>query len=116
MEFKPGGCTAHLRANPFLGGWRALFCGEVFVWSPDSTQGWSVFDRRRIWDIIFQEGYKRFVMSYVINITVDYYFPEARLGREKTARGYRSGEDKYICQGTPWDDELDGKELHGAAR
>ena len=55
-----------------------------------------MFDRRRIWDIIFQEGYKRFVMSYVINITVDYCFPEARLGREKTARGYRSWGNKYM--------------------
>ena len=41
-------------------------------------------------------------MSYVINITVDYYFPEARLGREKTARGYRS-----------WGIHIFVKERHG---
>ena len=37
-------------------------------------------------------------VCYVINITVDHYFPEARLGGEKTARGYRSWGDKYMSR------------------
>ena len=41
--FDLGGSTCHLRACPFLGRWRALLYGEVFVWAPDGTGGWSVF-------------------------------------------------------------------------
>ena len=41
--FDPGGSTGRLRACPFLGGWRAMLCGDVFVWAPDGTQDWSVF-------------------------------------------------------------------------
>ena len=44
--FDSGGSTGHLRACPFLGTWRALFCGELFVWALDGTGGRSVFDRR----------------------------------------------------------------------
>ena len=41
--FDPGDSTGRLRACSFLGAWRALVCGEVFDWAPDSTRGWSVF-------------------------------------------------------------------------
>ena len=33
MVFDAGGCTDRLRACPFLGVWRALLCGQVFVWT-----------------------------------------------------------------------------------
>ena len=29
--FDPDGSTGHLRVSPFLGTWRALLCGEIFV-------------------------------------------------------------------------------------
>ena len=47
LVFDFGGCSGRLRACPFLGGWRALLCGEVFVWTPDGIRGWSIFGRRR---------------------------------------------------------------------
>ena len=34
LVFDPGGFIGRLRACPFLGGWRTLLCGEVFVWMP----------------------------------------------------------------------------------
>ena len=34
LVFDPGSCISHLHTCPFLGGWRALLCGEVFVWTP----------------------------------------------------------------------------------
>ena len=37
LMFDPGGSTDRQRACPFLGAWRALLCGEVFVWAPDGT-------------------------------------------------------------------------------
>ena len=43
LLFDPGGCTGHLRACPFIGGWRAFFFGEAFVGTPDSIRDWSVF-------------------------------------------------------------------------
>ena len=37
--FDPGGYTGRLRACPFLGWWRALPCGEAFVWTPEAIRG-----------------------------------------------------------------------------
>ena len=37
LVFDPDGSTGRLHACPFLGGWRALLCGEGFVWAPDGT-------------------------------------------------------------------------------
>ena len=34
LVFGPGRSTGRLRACPFLGTWRALLSGEVFVWVP----------------------------------------------------------------------------------
>ena len=68
LVFDPGGSTARLRACPFLGAWHALLCGEVFVWAPDGTQGWSVFGRWVTWNIIFRERYKLIV--YAVRIAV----------------------------------------------
>ena len=42
LVFDPGGSAGRLHACPFLETWRALHCGEVFVWVPDGTRGWSV--------------------------------------------------------------------------
>ena len=43
LVFDPGDSTGRLRSCPFLGTWRALLCGELFVRAPDGTRGWSVF-------------------------------------------------------------------------
>ena len=43
LVFDPGGSTDRLRTCPFLGRWRALLCGVVFIWPPNGTRGWSVF-------------------------------------------------------------------------
>ena len=37
MLFDPGGSTDQLRTCPFLGTWRALLCGEVFVKALDEA-------------------------------------------------------------------------------
>ena len=47
LVFEPDDCSGRLRGCPFLGGWRALLCGEIFVWTSDDIQGWSVFRRWR---------------------------------------------------------------------
>ena len=35
LVFDSDGCTGRLRDCLFMGGWRALLYGEVFVWTPD---------------------------------------------------------------------------------
>ena len=55
LVFDPGGSTGYLCACPFLGACRALLCGEVFVWAPDGTRGWSVFGRWMTWNINFRK-------------------------------------------------------------
>ena len=44
--FDSDGATGPLRPCPFLGTWRALLYGELFVRAPDGTRGWKVFGRR----------------------------------------------------------------------
>ena len=39
LVLNPGGCKDHLRACPFLGGWHALLCGEVFFWTLENIRG-----------------------------------------------------------------------------
>ena len=65
LVFDPGGSTGFLRVCPFLGVWHAVLCGEVFVWAPDGTQGWSVFDRWMIQNIIFRRGTSESLTPYV---------------------------------------------------
>ena len=43
MVFNSGGSADRLCACPFLAGWCALLRGEVFIWAPDGTRGWSIF-------------------------------------------------------------------------
>ena len=54
--FDPGGSTGRLRACPFLGGWRTLLCGEVFVWTlrwyPRLERFWYTEDL----NVIFKSG------------------------------------------------------------
>ena len=38
LVFDPGGFKGHLRACPFLGTWRALLCGDLFVRALDVTE------------------------------------------------------------------------------
>ena len=91
--FDSGGFTDRPPACPFLGWWRALLCGVVFVWAPDGTQGWSVFcGRRMVWNIIFRERYKRFVTPYILRLIVAPSRSQAdtRSRQSPTARGYVS--------------------------
>ena len=64
------------------------------------------------WNIIFQREDKRFV-----RIAVDRCFPRSQADtgnrQSSTARGMKAA-GMSGCQGTPWSEELDGKELHGA--
>ena len=43
LVFDPSGSTGRLRGCPFLSGWQALLSGAFFVWTSDSTRGWSAF-------------------------------------------------------------------------
>ena len=97
LVFDPGGCTGRLRACPFLGGWRALVCGEVFAW----TLGWyprlESVKYREDWNVIFKRGQG---IRYIVRIAVDSCLPEARLIRgsrqSQMARGYGSCGDKRM--------------------
>ena len=71
----PGGSTGRLRACPFLGACRALLCGEVFVWAPDGTRGWSIFWQKD--GLKYRFPKKRTSDSYVLRLIV--VPPEARL-------------------------------------
>ena len=53
LAFDPGGSTGRLPPCPFLGTWRALLCGDVFVWAPDGTRGWSGFWQKDDWEYHF---------------------------------------------------------------
>ena len=76
MVFDPGGSTGHLRACPFFGGWRALLCGEVFVWMlrwyPRLERFWYTEDL----NIIFKRGQ---AIRYSVHVAVDNCLREARL-------------------------------------
>ena len=75
VEFDRGGSTGRLHACLFLGTWRTLFCGEIFVWAPDCTQGWSAFWQKDDLGIPFsRETYKQ-----LVRIAVDRCFSAARL-------------------------------------
>ena len=93
------------------------FAGRFFVWAPDGTRGCSVF-----WQMDYSEtsscrrGTVEPLTPYALrSITV---FPQPgwfeNVIPSTMARDYLSnGMDG--CQGAPWSEELDGKELHGAA-
>ena len=84
LVFDPGGSTRRLRACPFLGTWRALLYGEVFVQAPDGARGWGVFWQKDDLGIsLSRERYKR-----LVRIAVDRCFSAARLIRG--TRGYGS--------------------------
>ena len=119
--FDLGGSTGRRRTCPFLGGWRALLRGDVLVWAPDGTRGWRLFGRRRTLNIIFQERYKRFVTPYVLQPIAISSQPgwfekaENENENEKVRRlASREAAEMNVCQGTPWSEELDSKELHKA--
>ena len=113
--FDPGDCTGRLRACPFLGRWRALLCGQVFVWVPDGIQSWSFFGRQRTWNIIFQERYKQFAMPYVLRLIAvspkSGWFEGAAKIRQYEAVG-AAGINAW--QGAPWSEDLNGKKLYVA--
>ena len=53
--FDPNGSTGCLRACPFLRGWHALLCEEIFVRAPDGTRDWSSFLVDGYLGILFSE-------------------------------------------------------------
>ena len=75
LMFDPGGCTGRLRSCPFVGGWRTLLCGEVFVWDaewyPRLERVWLTEDL----NIIFpREGQ---AIRYAVRIVVDCNFSKS---------------------------------------
>ena len=74
------------------------------------------FGRRMTWNIIFRERYKQPVTPYVLWWIA--ILPDARIIRGDV-KGRRHEAMSAVginrCQGTPWSEELDSKELHGAA-
>ena len=77
---------------------RALLCGEVFVWAPDGTRGWSGFFLQKNGQHNFPRGEQATVTPYVLLLIA---VPlEARLvrgGRQSpTARGYVSCGDERM--------------------
>ena len=97
MVFDLGGCMGRLRACPFWGGWRALLCGEVFVWTlrwyPRLERFWYTKDL----NIVFKRGQ---AIRYTVRIAVDRCLPKTRLirgsRRRQTTRGYGSCGDERI--------------------
>ena len=77
LVFDPGRCTGRLRACPFLGRWRALLCGEVFVWATDGAQGWRAFLSAEDLYIIFPTEVK--TIRYTVRTAVGRNFPEPGL-------------------------------------
>ena len=78
------------------------------------ARGWSVFGKRRSRNIIFS----REVQANPTKCGWSLFLPEVRLmrGVVKARRHMVVGAGGMNgCQGTPWSEELDGKELHGAA-
>ena len=54
----------------------------------------ALFGRRMTWNIIFREGYKRFVTPYQVRIAVDHCPPISRISQ--IARGHGSYGDERI--------------------
>ena len=111
----PCGCTCCLRGCPFLGGRHALrrrwVCLDA-AWYPRLER----FCRRRTCTSFSQEKAKRPVTSYVFRSIVvstkpGWYEGVAKVRRCKAMRA--AGINVY--QGKPWNEALDGKEVHGAA-
>ena len=90
--FVPGGSTDRLWACLFLGGWHALLCGEVFVWTSDGTQGWSVVWQKG--DLKYHFPREMQAIRYTECIAVDRCYSAATLFRgsrkSQTTCGYES--------------------------
>ena len=72
-----------------------------------------------IWSVFLQKGGLGISFSGVrykqlLRIAVDRCFLGSQAGLNKPCRTTGAGEVNG-CQGVPWSEELDGKELHGAA-
>ena len=113
LVFDPVGSKGRLCACPFLETWRALLCGEVLVWAPAGG------DLERFW--LTEELKYHFSMGdtsapYVLRLIA--VSPQSQVDMwSRQVRGHAVMGAWRInrCQGTPWSEELDGKELHGAA-
>ena len=98
LVFDPGGSTARLRACSFLVGWCALLYGEVFIWAPDGTRGWSVL----LIDGGLGLSFPREVQAirFAVSIAVGRCSPRSQANtgsrQSPTARGYMSCGDKQM--------------------
>ena len=109
LIFNPGGFKGLLCACPFLGTWRALLCGEVLVLER-LVAIWSVFLQKKGLGIsVSGARYKPPVC-----IVIDCYFLRSQAGLNMSCRAMGAG-GMNGCERAPWSEELDGKELHGAA-
>ena len=110
LMFDPGGFNGRLRACPILGTWRALYCGKV-LGLERLVAIWRVFLPKEGLEISFSGvNYKQ-----LVRIVVDRYFLRSQAGLNMPCRAMGAGGVNW-CQGAPWSEELDGKELHRAAR
>ena len=98
----PGGFTGRIRACPFLGGWHALLCGEIFIWAPHGARGWSVFWKTD--DLKYHFPREVQAVRYAERFVVDrcFYRSQADTGSRQspTARSYVSCGDKRMSENT----------------
>ena len=115
--FGPGGSTDCLRACRSWEGGARCFVGRFLFRRRLVPEAGAFFGRRMTSNTISQKRYKRFVTPYyVLRLIAGSPRSQADTGNPQSpmARDYVSCGDERM-QGTPWSEEFDGKELHGAA-
>ena len=114
LQVDPGGSTGHLRVCTFLGTWRTLLCGEVFVRALDeaaaSFGGWMTRSHHLAGEIQEKLLPRTYCGRSLFLRSQAGFKMSCRQRRHKTIKAAGVNE----CKGTPWSEELDGKELHGA--
>ena len=109
--FNPGGSTGHLRACPFLGTWRALLCRK-FSFGRRLVAIWNLFGKRRSRKTIFKGG--QAIRTYCCRLLFSLEVRLIREVRQVRRHAVMVAGGMNGCQGTPWNEEVDGKELLGA--
>ena len=102
LVFDPGSFTGRLRACPCLGTWRALLCGEVFIWAPNDTRGWSVFWQKDDLEYHFPREvqaicYTEHIASIAVSLQPGFFNEAVKIRRLATMKA--AGVNG--CQGTP---------------